>query len=138
MDGHNKKINRKDETNQQCRSGEEAVPGTESADVDIGKFNGELGVGDDYYTFRSKFEKTYINYPKSLKVDKLKNNHLEGLAKNAVGSLEALDEIWDRLKKNFGNTELMMNYKFSTISKLGVMSRRKTYRDKKTLCSDIN
>ena len=103
----------------------------ESAAVDIGKFNGELGVGDDYYTFRSKFEKTYINYPKSLKIEKLKNNHLEGPAKDAVGSLEALDEIWERLKKNFGNTELMMNYKFSTIGKLGVMSRRKTYRDKK-------
>ena len=89
----------------------------ESAAVDIGKFNGELGVGDDYYTFRSKFEKTYINYPKSLKIEKLKNNHLEGPAKDAVGSLEALDEIWERLKKNFGNTELMMNYKFSTIGK---------------------
>ena len=36
----------------------------ESADVDIGKFNDELGVGDDYYTFRGKFEKTHINSPR--------------------------------------------------------------------------
>ena len=64
-------------------------------------------------------------------VEWLKNNHLEGPAKEAVGSLDSLDEIWLRLKNNFGNTEQMLIYKFSTIDNLGGMFRRKGFKAKK-------
>ena len=64
--------------------------------MNFGKFSGVLGKGDDYYTFKSKFIKAYGNHPKDLKVEWLKNNHLEGLAKEFVGSLDNIDEIWER------------------------------------------
>ena len=110
---------------------EEKLKLAELTKIDVGKFNGELGVGDDFYTFKSKFNKAYINHPKTLKVEWLKNNHLEGPAKAAVGSLECLDEIWVRLKNNFGNTELMLNFKFGIIDKLGPMGRRRGFKAKK-------
>ena len=74
--------------------------------VDIGKFSGSYEKGLDYYTFKTKFYKAYMNHPKSLLVKWLVNNHLEGRAKDCVGSLEDLDEIWTRLKNNFGNNAI--------------------------------
>ena len=61
---------------------------------------------------------------------------MEGRAKEAVGSLECLNEIWNRLKNNFDNTELMMKY-FNAIGKLGVMSPRKSYRYKKLFVQQV-
>ena len=109
---------------------EEKLKLAELTKIDVGKFNGELGIGDDYYTFKSKFTKAYVNHPKSLTVEWLKNNHLEGPAKDAVGSLDSLDEIWDRLLKNFGDTEQMLKYKFVSIDRMGSMARRKGYKAK--------
>ena len=40
----------------------------ESTKINIGKFNGCLGTGDDFYTFKSKFLKAYGNHPKNLMV----------------------------------------------------------------------
>ena len=99
--------------------------------IDIGKFSGLFEKGDDFYTFKSKFLKAYKNHPKDLKVEWLKNNHLDGKAKECVGSLENIEEIWSRLKANFGNTEQLLMYYFSKINKMGHLSRQKTFSAKK-------
>ena len=103
----------------------------ESIQIDVGKFSGVLGVGDDFYTFKSKFLKAYSDYPQRLLVQYLKNNHLEGRAKDCVGSIDVMDSIWVRLENNFGNTTEMLNHHFQQINKMGHMSKRKTYTAKK-------
>ena len=42
-----------------------------------------------------------------------------------------MDSIWVRLENNFGNTTEMLNHHFQQLNKLGHMSRRKTYTQKK-------
>ena len=103
----------------------------ESIQIDVGKFSGVLGVGDDYYTFKSKFLKAYTDYPQSLLVQCLKNNHLQGRAKDSVGSLDAMESIWLRLESNFGNTTEMLMHHFQQINKMGHMNKQKTYTQKK-------
>lgn len=103
----------------------------ESIKIDVGKYGGVLGKGDDFYTFKSKFLKAYGNYPQQLLVQYLKNNHLDGKAKDCVGSLDDLENIWVRLKNNFGNTDEMLKHHFQRLNKLGQMSKRKTYTAKK-------
>ena len=97
--------------------------------IDVGKFSGAMG--DDFYSFKTRFLKAYGNHPQSLMVEWLKNNHLDGKAKDSVGSLEDMDNIWKRLQDNFGNTQQMLLYRFGTINKLGPMHKRKTYTNKK-------
>ena len=99
--------------------------------IDIGKFSGSMERGIDYYTFKSKFLKAYSNHPKTLLVEWLTNNHLEGKAKDCVGSLDCLDDIWTRLQNNFGNTEQMLFYQFKKITRLGHMHKQKSYESKK-------
>ena len=104
-----------------------------STKVNFGKFKGQLGEGDDFYTFKSKFLKAYKNHPKDRLADLLKENHLEGIAKSVVGSLDDINLIWERLKDNFGNTEEMLLFHFSKINKMGVMSKQKSLESKKLL-----
>ena len=99
--------------------------------IDIGKCNGSMEKGMDYYTFKSKFLKAYSNHPKVLLVEWLVNNHLEGKAKECVGSLDSIDLIWDRLKRNFGNTEQMLYFHFDKINKLGPIYKQKSYESKR-------
>ena len=99
--------------------------------VDIGKFSGSLEKGMDFYMFKSKFIRAYSRHPKSLLVEWLVNNHLEGKARECVGSLEDLDEIWDRLKTNFGDTQELLMHQFKKISSLGPMHKQKTFELKK-------
>ena len=99
--------------------------------INIGKFSGSLDKGMDFYTFRSKFLRAYANYPKELLVEWLTNNHLEGKAKECIGSLNNLDEIWNRLRSNFGNTELLLEHQFTKIYKLGPMRNQKSYEMKR-------
>ena len=101
----------------------------ELTSIEIGRFSG--AAGEDFYTFKSKFLKVYTNHPKSLMVEWLKNNHLSGKAKECVGSLTDMDNIWKRLKDNFGNTTQMLLHHFGKINKMGPMNRRKSYTDKK-------
>lgn len=62
--------------------------------IDIGKLNGSFENGMDFYTFKSKFMKVYSNHPKALLVEWIVNYHLQGRAKECVGSLDSLDKIW--------------------------------------------
>ena len=101
----------------------------ESTTIDIGHFGGEPG--EDFYTFISKFVRAYQRHPKGLMVDWLKNNHLTGNAKSCVGSLDDLENIWKRLRDNYGNTEQMLLYYFGEINKLGPMVKQKSYTLKK-------
>ena len=110
---------------------EEKLKLAESIQIDVGRFSGVLGIGDDFYTFKSKFLKAYVHYPQRLLVQYLKNNHLEGRARDCVGSLDVMDNIWIRLKSNFGNVNEMLMYHFQRLNKLGYMSKQKTYTAKK-------
>ena len=101
----------------------------EQNQIDIGKFSG--APGEDFYSFKSLFLKTYAHHPKSSMVNLLKNNHLKGSAKDSVGSLEDIDNIWKRLKDNFGNTEQMLLHHFGKMNKLGPMHKQKSYTNKK-------
>ena len=59
----------------------------------------------DFYTFCLKFDKLYLEKtPKRLLPDLLKNNHLGDPALTLVKSLDNIDEIWEKLKKAYGNT----------------------------------
>ena len=99
--------------------------------VDIGRFSGSLDKGMDFYTFQSKFLRAYASYPRGLLVEWLTNNHLEGKAKACVGSLDDLEEIWNRLRSNFGNTELLLNHQFAKIHQLGSMRNQKSFESKR-------
>ena len=98
--------------------------------VDIGKFSGSLDKGVDFYTFKSKFAKAYSRHPQTLLVEWLVNNHLEGRAKECVGSLDELDAIWIRLKSMFGNTEQMLLHQFKKIQQMGSLKKVKSYEAK--------
>ena len=95
------------------------------------KFSGSLDRNMDYYTFKTKFTKAYTNHPKNLLVEIITSNHLEGKARECVGSLEDIEEIWQRLKDNFGNTELMLQHHFKKLSQLGLMKTQKSFDSKK-------
>ena len=97
----------------------------------IGKWAFSGSDGEDFYTFKSKFLKVYAHYPKCVMVECLKNNHLQGRAKACIGSLDDMDNIWQRLKDNFGNTERMLLYHFKKINSMGSMNQKKTCSDKK-------
>ena len=99
-------------------------------EVDIGEFSGSLEKGLDYYSFKSKFLKSYRNHPKSLLVEWLVNNHLVGRAKECVGTLDDLDEIWTRLESNFGNTEQLLAHQYSKVLKMGAMNKQKGFEAK--------
>ena len=102
-----------------------------STKVDIGKYSGSLEKGMDFYMFKSKFLRAYSNHPKSLLVKWLVKNHLEGKARECVGSLEDLDEIWERLKSNFGDTRELLMHQFKKITQLGPMHKHKNFELKK-------
>ena len=91
--------------------------------VNIGKFSGSLDKGLDYYTFKSKFLKAYANHPKTLLVEWLVNNHLEGRAKESIGSLDKLEDIWIRLKDNFGNVDQLLTHHIHKLTQLGSMQK---------------
>ena len=99
--------------------------------VDIGKFDGSFEKGSDFYSFKTKFQKAYANHPKKLLVEWLVNNHLGGQAKECVGSLEDLDEIWQRLKKTFGNTEQMLRFQIAKMKQIGPIGKAKGWEVKR-------
>ena len=85
----------------------------------------------DFYTFKSKFLRAHVNHPKALLAEMLVNNFLEGKAKDCIGSLDALDDIWERLRCNFGNTELLLEHQFAKVNQLGPMRNQKSYELKR-------
>ena len=98
--------------------------------LNIGKFDGSLDKGLDYYSFKTRFLKRYANHPKALVVELLVTNHLDGRAKDCIGSLDNLDEIWIRLKENFGNVDQLLTHHITKITKLGPMHKIKALEQK--------
>ena len=99
--------------------------------VNIGHFSGSLEKGMDFYTFKSKFLRSYSKFPKSSLVERLVDNHLAGIAKECVGSLDDLEAIWKRLRDNFGNIDMLLDYQFTKINQLGPMRNQKSYEQKR-------
>ena len=56
---------------------------------------------------------------------------MEGKARDCVGSLENLEEIWERLKTNFGDTQELLIHQFKKIKELGPMQKQKNFEMKK-------
>lgn len=55
----------------------------------------------------------------------LTNNFLGNPALSLVKGLTDIDEIWDRLKKAYGNTKLLLSRKLGDIKKLEPLSKLK-------------
>ena len=99
--------------------GKDKLVKTENLEINLSKFGG-YNSSSDIYTFQSEFEKLYSSsMQKKLLPDYLKNNYLEGQALTLVRNLEDLEEIWSRLKKAFGDTEVLLLNKLKVIEKMG-------------------
>ena len=94
----------------------------------------------DIYTFQSEFEKLYLRVtPKKMLPDLLKNNYLEGAALALVKSQEQIDEIWERLKKSYGDKKELLQRKLAEVSKLGSIEKVKDLEElKRGLTTVIN
>ena len=91
-------------------------------EIKLATFQG-YGVGFDYYSFKSQFLNKYRRYTSADMVDILKNTYLKGEAYNTVKGLTKLEDIWGRLKEEFGNPCLMMKDKLSEILSITPFSK---------------
>ena len=74
----------------------------------------------DIYSFQAEFEKLISPTVKvNLIPDYLKNNFLEGTALLVVKGIDNLEDIWQRLKNAYGNTENLLKIKLKDIRKDG-------------------
>ena len=73
----------------------------------------------DIYTFNSEFDKLYSDtVPKTLQPDLLKNNHLGKHALALVKNVDNINDIWTRLKNAFGDRDMLLSYKLSTLASI--------------------
>ena len=79
----------------------------------------------DFYTFKSNFEKLYLQFtPTKYLPDLLKNNHLGEPAITLVQNLDNIDDIWQRLKTAFGDTKTLLTKKLQTLNKFDITKSR--------------
>ena len=96
---------------------------TSSLKINIPKFKG-YDSAHDFYTFRSKFEQLHLqDIPDRALPEFLKNNYLDGPALESVKRLDIMDEIWDNLKKAFGDPRVMMMKKLGELDTLGHLDK---------------
>lgn len=70
----------------------------------------------DIYSFIDEFEKLYSDsVPLSLQAELLKNNHLAKQALSLVKNIDSISEIWERLKRVFGDKEVLFQHKLSEL-----------------------
>ena len=82
---------------------------TSLLNIKLSKFKG-YDSDYDIYTFKSEFEKLYLeSTPTSVLPDLLKNNFLEGQSLTLVKNVEDIKEIWTRLKDAYGDCKLMLS-----------------------------
>ena len=87
--------------------------------IKLDKFTG-YDSAVDIYTFQDNFEKLYLSVTQKKRLpDLLKNNYLDGTALVLVKEIECIDEIWKRLKRAFGNSELLLRKKLYETEKCG-------------------
>ena len=108
-----------------------------STEIILEKFSGEEN-SQDFYSFKTKFDKKYKNVKKTQIPDILKS-YLVDSALESAKELEKEDEIWVRLKSNFGDANLMLKRRMEQIYELaGSFQSKKSSRDIKDILIDLN
>ena len=98
---------------------------TESAsEIKLDKFTG-VEDGQDFYTFRTKFEKKFRECKRQDAPEILKS-YLAKEAYESVKEMEILEDIWDRLKRDFGDPHIMLRRKMEKIYKTANIGVRKS------------
>ena len=59
-------------------------------------------------------------------VEVLKRNYLSGATLTLVNTIEDIDQIWMRIFKSFGNTNLLLRNKLGVLEKLGGLWKAKS------------
>ena len=108
-----------------------------STEILLDKFSGnEKGL--DFYSFKTKFEKKYKNVKKAQVPDILKS-YLEGSALESVRQLELEKEIWERLKNDFGDVNVMLKTKMTRIYEVAKsFGTKKLSRDLREILIELN
>ena len=84
-----------------------------ASEIILEKFSG-TEEGPDYYTFKTRFEKKYGNVKKTQVVDILKSYTIKSAA-DSVKELTEIEEIWERLKDNYGDPNVMLKRKMNDV-----------------------
>ena len=93
----------------------------------------------DIYTFQYEFEKLYLkNTPKRMLPDLLKYNYLTDPALSLVKCLDNIDEMWNRLKKAYGDPKVLLDKKLAQVRKIGPLWKLSGERLKESLVNLIN
>ena len=85
------------------------------------EFTGDLSGKLDYYSFQTEYEE-YISTKNLSIADQLrvlKKTCLKGVAQDACKNFESLVEVWEYLRSNYGNPNLILNAKIDDVRKLG-------------------
>ena len=62
-----------------------------------------------YYTFKNQFDKLHLRTAlKTMLPELLRNNYLEDLVLSLVKNIQGIEDIWNRLKKAYGDTKIML------------------------------
>ena len=94
----------------------------------------------DIYTFKSEFEKLYLeSTPTTVLPDLLKNNFLDGKPLVLVKNVDNIAEIWARLKEAYGDCKIMLSKKLSEFSKIeAIWKSKSTEKTISNLSSVVN
>ena len=84
----------------------------------------------DYYSFKSRFLNKYRRYTSRDMLDILKNSYLKGEAFNTVKELTNIEDVWTRLKQDFGNPSRMLKSKLSDVVKSASFGKIKNLASK--------
>lgn len=91
--------------------------------IKLEKFSG-YDSNTDFYTFRTNFEKMHLSStPKELLPDLLRNNYLTDAALTMVKTINNIDEIWERLKKSFGDSKVMLSRRLHQLKSIDFNKR---------------
>ena len=83
----------------------------------------------DIYTFRAEFNKLKEpNVQKNLWADYLKKNCLAGAAYNLVSKIDNIEDIWKKLFEVYGDTQLMLQNKLSSLEKFSNLDKLGTFK----------
>ena len=94
-----------------------------SLNISLQKFKGYDSTLD-FYTFKDKFMLLHSqDVPIKSLPEFLKNHYLEGVALESVKRLQTIDEIWDALKKQFGDPRVMLTKKISELDSVGSLGK---------------
>ena len=89
-------------------------------DVKLPTFSGDLS-DLDYYTFRNEFEEytSDRSFSKGECLRLLQKTALVGTAKLSCSNFKKIDEVWEHLRKTWGNVMILFNHRVEKIRKFG-------------------